>query len=399
MPARMIADSDRMPVRLRPTGVRARRQRAVTSLAWLLLAGVTVWHLLLFGTWPVHFYQVAGAAALYLVIRTAIVLRGGLRRWTEYAFLFADAALVSAAVLADRAGLASDFYLAYFFVLGEGALTLDLGLVAALSGWVVVGYVLATQPPSVAAAWTVVIRLFFLLLASLGMAWAARREAAHATEVARLHERLALEEERRRLAREIHDGIGHVLAAGTQSVELIERLLSVDPPRARTLLPDLKRLLREGLDEIRVLVLGLRIAGSPTGDAVAAARQHLDALSGRADITTEVRCREAGIPLPAALEFAFRRILQEVLTNIARHARAGRVTVTLERSGDAVTCSVTDDGVGFDPEREGQRRGFGLHHMRERAGAFGGTLHISSVPSEGTTVTFSLPLHEARRGT
>ena len=384
-----------MPDQPRPVAIWTHRQRAVTLLAWALLGGLGLWRMLL-GPWPVYLYQLAAAATLYLIVRTGIVLRGEVPAWAEYGFLFIDAAFVSAAVRL-LGGLRSDFYLAYFFVLGEGAVTLDLWLVVSLSGWITLGYVLATRPSSFEAMWSVVYRLFFLLLASVGAAWVAWREAAHGREVTRLREQLLLEEERRRLAREIHDGVGHILAAGTQSVELAQRLLPEDPQRAGALLPDLKRLLRQGLDEIRLLVLGLRSPGPSAGDAIAAARQHLAALSTRSDITTEVHSSEAVIPLSPAVEFAFRRILQEALTNIARHARAGHVAVTLDRSADAVICSVKDDGVGFDAGGDGYRSGFGLEHMRERAAELGGTLDVSSSPSGGTTVTFSLPLHAAAR--
>ena len=352
-----------------------------------------LWRVLL-GPWPGFLYQVAGLAVLYLAVRTVLVLRGEIPVWAEYAFLFVDAVFVSA-VVRFLGGLASDFYLAYFFVLGEGAVTLDLWLVVALSGWVALGYALATRPSSFDAMWVTVYRLFFLLLASVGAAWVAWREAARGREIEHLREQLLLEVERRRLAREIHDGVGHILAAGTQSVELVERLLPADPQRAGALLPDLKRLLRQGLDEIRLLVVGLRSPGPSAGDAVAAARQHLAALSTRTDITTEVRGGPAEIPLSPAAEFAFRRILQEALTNVVRHARADHVVVTLARSADAVTCSVEDNGVGIDAGRDGRRSGFGLEHMRERAAELGGTLVVAASPSGGTAVTFSLPLRAA----
>ncbi len=373
-----------------PAGIWAHRQRAVTLLDWVFLAGLAMWRVLL-GPWPLHLYQLAAASALYLVVRTVIVFRRDVPVWAEYVFVFTDAAIVGVAIRM-LGGLRSDFYLAYFFVFGEAAVTLDLWLVVALSGWITLGYVLATGPVTFGAMWDVSYRLFFMLVAGVGAGWVAWREATQAREVAVLREQLVLEEERRRLAREIHDGVGHILAAGAQSVELVDRLLATDPQRAAAFLPDLKRLLRQGLDEIRLLVLGLRPSGPSAGDAVAVARQHLAALSGRADITTEVHSREPEIPLSATSEFAFRRILQEALTNIARHARAGRVAVTLERSGDAVTCSVTDDGVGFAAAPDGRRSGFGLDNMRERAAELGGTVEVSSRPSGGTTVTFSLPL-------
>jgi hypothetical protein len=90
-------------------------------------------------------------------------------------------------------------------------------------------------------------------------------------------------------------------------------------------------------------------------------------LSTRTEISTEVLSGEPGIPLSPTSEFAFRRILQEALTNIARHSHAGHVTVTLERSDAAVTCSVKDDGAGFDATCNGRPHGIwpGAH---ERAG-------------------------------
>ena len=160
-------------------------------------------------------------------------------------------------------------------------------------------------------------------------------------------------------------------------------MLPADPQRARTLLPGIKQLLRQGLDEIRLLVLGLRSPAPAAGNAVAAARQHLAVLSTRTEISTQVESGEPEIPLSPTSEFAFRRILQEALTNIARHSHAGHVTVILERSEAAVTCSVKDDGVGFDATSDGRPSGFGLEHMRERAGEFGGTVDISSSASGG----------------
>jgi signal transduction histidine kinase len=73
------------------------------------------------------------------------------------------------------------------------------------------------------------------------------------------------------------------------------------------------------------------------------------------------------------------------------------VAVTLSRAGDAMTCSVEDNGVGIDAGRGGRRGGFGLEHMRERAAELGGTLDVAASPSGGTTVTFSLPLRAAPR--
>jgi signal transduction histidine kinase len=380
-----------MPDRVKPAGIWTNRQRAALLLSWVLVVCLAIWRVWR-GPWPDDLYRLAAVAAVYLLIRTDIVLRGEVPRRVEYAFLFVDAVLITVAIRI-LGGIDNDFYLAYFLVLGEGVLTLDLGLVGALCALVTLGYVAATWPAitSDQARPTVVVRLFFVLLICLGVAWAASREAARGREVAFLREQLLLEEERRRVAREIHDGVGHILAAGTQTVELAERLLPVDAQRAAALLPDLKKLLRQGLDEIRLLVLGLRPSGPSAGDAVAAARQHLAALWARTQISTEVHSEPSDIPLSPASEFAFRRIFQEALTNVVRHARARRVTVTLSRSDSAVTCSVSDDGVGMPSGSDRPRPGFGLQHMRERAEELGGTLDVSSPPGGGTMITFTLP--------
>lgn len=384
-----------MSEQARPVAIGTHRQRAVTLLDWVFLAGLALWRVLL-GPWPLYLYQLAGVAALYLAVRTVIVLQREVPVWAEYMFVFIDAAIVGVAVRM-LGGIRSDFYLAYFLVFGEAALTLDLWFVVALSGWIILGYVLASRPATFDAMWVVSYRLFFMLVAGVGAGWVAWREALQGREITRLREQLLLDEERNRLAREIHDGVGHILAAGAQSVELVERLLPTNPGRAAALLPDVKRLLRQGLDEIRLLVLGLRSPGPSAGDAVAAVRQYLAALATRMEIATEVHSRDEVIPLSPASEFAFRRILQEALTNVARHACAGRVAVSLDHAAETVTCSVQDDGVGFDAAGNGGRRGFGIEHMRERAAELGGTLDVTSRPAGGTAVTFSLPLRAAPR--
>ncbi len=370
--------------------IRTHRQRAVLLLTWALLACLGLWRALL-GPWPPDIYRLAAGALVYMLLRTGVVMRRDVPAWTEYAFLFLDAALVSVAVRLLR-GIETDFYLVYFLVLAEGVLTLDLWAVVPLAAWVSLGYVVATWPAARDARWPVVIaRLFFVLLVSIGAAWIAFREVARGREVASLHERLAMEGERKRLAREIHDGIGHIRAAATQSLELAERLLPAEPERARELLPDVKALLRQGLDEIRVLVMGLRPAGPAVGDAVAAAREHLAALSARTQIRTELQSRDREIPLAPACEFAFRRIMQEALTNIVRHAGASCVTITLIRDGAFVTCSIADNGAGLATWSEGRRAGAGLQHMRERAAELGGAFDIAKAPGGGTAVTFTVP--------
>ncbi len=367
-----------------------RRQSAVTVLFWVLLGCLAVWRWLR-GPWTPHLYLLAALGAAYLLVRTVVVLRRDVPRWTDYGFVLADAGLISVAIRLLE-GVGSDFYLAYFLVLGEAVLTLDLLLVEILGLWIVAGYVWATWPAVAGPGWDIVVaRLFFLLLAGVGAAWVAVTESARLRELEALRDQLRVEGERQRIAQEIHDGVGHALAAGGQALELAERLLPRDPQRVGALLPEVRALLRRGLEEIRLLVLGLQPAGPSVGNAVEAVRQHLSAFAQRTDIRTDLRCEGPHLPLSPACEFTLRRILQEALANITRHARAGHVTVTLAESGGSVTCSVTDDGIGIPSGADGQSRGFGLQHMRQRADELGGTVDVTSTPGAGTTVTFTLP--------
>jgi signal transduction histidine kinase len=343
------------------------------------------------GPWPPPLYLLAAAGAAYLLVRTAVVLRRDVPRSAEYVFVLIDAAFISVAIRL-LSGIDADFYLAYFLVLGEAVLTLDLLLVEILGLWIAAGYVWATWPAVAGQDWgTVVARLFFVLLAGVGAAWVAVTESARLRELGVLQDQLRMEGERRRIAQEIHDGVGHALATGSLAVELAERLLPRDPQRVAALLPEVKALFRRGLDEIRLLMLGLQPAGPSVGDAVEAIRQHLSAFAQRTDIRTELRCEVLYLPLSPASEFTLRRLLQEALTNTARHAHAGRVTVTLVESDGSVTCSVIDDGIGFASGAGSQSHGFGLQHMRQRAEELGGTVDVISTRGGGTTVTFTLP--------
>jgi signal transduction histidine kinase len=104
--------------------------------------------------------------------------------------------------------------------------------------------------------------------------------------------------------------------------------------------------------------------------------------------------------LPKMLEAALFRIVQEALTNVARHAQARSVVVELRLTELSVSCSICDDGLGFDPQTilEPERARLGLMGMRERAGQFGGTMTISSGPGMGSTVHITIPMREAVSG-
>ncbi|MFB4278880.1 sensor histidine kinase [Nonomuraea sp. MTCD27] len=216
-------------------------------------------------------------------------------------------------------------------------------------------------------------------------------DVAHALRMAadlqRSRERIltAREEERRRLRRDLHDGLGQTLSSMAMTVNMARLTLKTSPEAADELLNEL----RSGMDavtgDIRQLVYGLR---PPALDDLGLATA-LEELAGPEGTATEVRVEGDLADLPAAVEVAVYRIAQEALTNVRRHARATRVRVELRREPGALRLLIADDGVGLPPER---RPGVGLTSMRERTAELGGICLVNGEPGAGTTVEVMLPV-------
>ncbi|MGH3145095.1 MAG: GAF domain-containing sensor histidine kinase, partial [Rubrobacter sp.] len=198
------------------------------------------------------------------------------------------------------------------------------------------------------------------------------------------------EEERRRLRRDLHDGLGPQLAAQTLKLGSARSLYPRDPAAADRLLSELESDMEVALADIRRVVYDLR---PPALDELgldgaireAAARYETHGPRISFDIPGELP------PLPAAVEVAAYRIAQEALTNVVRHAGARNCTVRLSPRDGALDLEVTDDGVGLP---ENRTAGVGLSSMRERAAELGGTCVVESIPSGGTRVLARLPLPE-----
>ncbi len=202
---------------------------------------------------------------------------------------------------------------------------------------------------------------------------------------------VAQEEERRRIARDLHDHAGQLMTALIiQLAQLASRAESEGNPLGLQL-RRLHELAQQGLDELRKLVHELRPSVLDDLGLGVAIRWYVEAYVRPAGL--EVQVRTAGLEgrLPADVETVAFRIVQEALTNVLRHARARRVEVSVERRGEVLLVMVRDDGVGFDSEAVGHRT-LGLEGMRERAELVGGTVQVLSVPEVGTTVLARLPV-------
>jgi signal transduction histidine kinase len=236
--------------------------------------------------------------------------------------------------------------------------------------------------PALGAGWVIADELFLLgaYAAILGGAW---------TESAAYWKRyvhLASAEERRRLARDLHDGLAQdLLYIVVQARGLVERHPDAESPRG--LLYASERALDESRGAIGTLTCPpdaplARVLGSSVRE-----------IAHRAGAKASVRV-DGNLEPSARVREAVLRIAREATCNAARHGRASHVLVTLQ-AGDAVRLTVTDDGVGFDAEAAlCDGRGFGLESMRERAHTVGGTLSIGSRPGQGTEINAILPRQE-----
>ncbi|MFF4778469.1 sensor histidine kinase [Microtetraspora fusca] len=215
-------------------------------------------------------------------------------------------------------------------------------------------------------------------------------DVAHAVRMAsdlqRSRERIlaAREEERRRLRRDLHDGLGQTLSAMAMTVNVARLSLGRSPSTTDELLRDLGAGMDAVTGDIRRLVYGLRPPALDDLGLAGAVR----ALAEEAPPAAEVVVEGETSGLPAAVEVAAYRVVQEALTNVRRHARAERVRVTLSRDTE-LRVTVTDDGIGLPEDR---RAGVGTSSMRERAAELGGSCVIASAPGGGTTVEARFPL-------
>ncbi|HEX3128687.1 MAG TPA: GAF domain-containing sensor histidine kinase [Thermoanaerobaculia bacterium] len=193
------------------------------------------------------------------------------------------------------------------------------------------------------------------------------------------------ENERRTVARELHDEAAQALVSLRYGLQLLERETGGEGVAARV--TELKQTTDAVIDSLHRLVAALRPASLDLVGLDAALRQYLRSIEAKWGLTVRFKARGLeGERLPAAVETALYRIVQEAVTNVVRHASATRVDVLVERRDGRAMAMVEDDGKGFTPATALGAERLGLLGMRERAEALEGTLTIESAPGEGTTI-------------
>jgi len=212
-------------------------------------------------------------------------------------------------------------------------------------------------------------------------------------DLQRSRERLvtAREEERRRLRRDLHDGLGPMLAGSVLQIDAAQRRVADDPHAAKALLDDLRKQTQASIADLRQLVDELRPPALDELGLVAALREQATRLGRVSDAAVPWGVVEAPSrmpPLPAAVEVAAYRIVTEAMTNVARHAAARHCHVRLSLNGHLL-LEVEDDGDGLPPV---SLPGVGLRSMRERAAELGGSCSVHARAGGGTVVRAQLPV-------
>ncbi|WP_030019745.1 sensor histidine kinase [Streptomyces monomycini] len=312
--------------------------------------------------------------------------------------MLARVGLIAGVVALDESGLAQALFVLLpftaYFVCGRGV---ALALAALCVAGLLTGYAL-TEP-----GWhRDVERVADLLMLCVGLILALSMAAV---AIGEQRGRRALEQyaaqvadlsaaaERNRLARDIHDSLGHHLTAVSVQLQIASEFRILQPDSAQRAVDEARLSVKRALGDVRQSVRALRDEEPHrplTAMLAGLARDGED----RPQVTVQVDGAEDGYG-PAELT-ALYRAAQEGLTNARRHARASRVTVAVRLTADAARLVVSDDGHGFTPD--GAATGFGLVGMRERVHLVGGSVHIDSGPGKGTRLTVTVPRGRREEG-
>ena len=206
----------------------------------------------------------------------------------------------------------------------------------------------------------------------------------------------AQENERKRIARELHDETAQLLSSLLVRLKLLEQAQSLDEVKRRS--GELMQLATEATQSVRQMAVQLRPAALDDLGLVAALQWYADEFASREGVKVEFGATGLAERLDPEVELSIYRIVQECLTNVAKHARAGTVRIFLEQRAGTLTAQVADDGRGFDLQAAQTVHGrrLGLVGMRERVTLLGGTLKIQTSPGSGTEVVVTVPVGEQK---
>lgn len=210
----------------------------------------------------------------------------------------------------------------------------------------------------------------------------------------------AQEEERSRVAREIHDGPAQIMSNVVLKAEICEKLIDMDLEKTKNELRELKRIVRESLQDVRRIIYDLRPMSLEDLGLIPTMQKYIDKFTSETGI--EVSFQQKGeyrIISDKNLSLTLFRVIQEALSNIRKHSNAKEASIRLEFAPLGVALKISDNGKGFDTslikvDKDDRSGGFGLFSMSERIELLNGTMQVTSNPGKGTVVSVVLPYTE-----
>jgi signal transduction histidine kinase len=374
-----------------------RRFTRVNLPVWVIVGAAVLWGVVskLQGKFVLSWGQMGLLIALALVSATARTWVGlkdprVMYRLTLPLVMF-DLLLITL-VTRLTGGFESQLWLLYFALLTSEAAVMPTRLLLVALGLTAVGYGWASAPLAPDQWNDFGFRIAAVSLVSWLIHQVYRSHAEYRMELAELREQYDLAQERERIAREFHDGLGHHLVSAIRGLESIRRRLKAHADTAADCaLQEQIDILRAALDDTRQTIQQLR--APETTDMRVFIRQTAERVAQRLGAQLHCDCPDLMPPLTPLQTLMLTRVVQEALSNVMKHAgRPQNLWVACDWRDGWLEMRVADDGDGFDPATA--LEGMGLNNMRERIRTLGGELTIQSAPGQGTTVIARVPVQQ-----
>jgi signal transduction histidine kinase len=208
------------------------------------------------------------------------------------------------------------------------------------------------------------------------------------------------ENERKRIAQELHDEVGQMLQSMKMNLDRVKRNLSSKPQKLEGIddwLLDTEKLLRQTIEDIRTLTFDLRPSMLDDFGLIPTLGWYIENYSRRSNIKVFLKAKDPKYRFPAEVEITLYRIIQEALTNVSKHAQATAASVLVSPRNGTVILSVRDNGAGFDTSKVlSAPRGMGLLNIKERVNLLGGSFEINSRSRKGTRINITIPFSEVK---
>jgi signal transduction histidine kinase len=201
----------------------------------------------------------------------------------------------------------------------------------------------------------------------------------------------AEEKERMRIARDLHDGVGQTLSAAKLNLSSVESKLALSAPDMEAAFKNAIHLVDESVKEVRAVSHNMMPNALMKQGLVAAVREFINRLSAVDSLKIDLEITGLSERLEASTETVLFRVLQEIVSNIVKHAKANHITIQLIKEEAELTILIEDNGVGFDTSRMNEFNGIGLKNIVSRIEFLNGTVNFDSRPGKGTTVIIEVP--------